>query len=273
MSGILTLVSTFIVGTLIPTIVRIVIAVLLYLIGSKLIQLVVNLTKKGLEKAKAEASVETFLLSAVRIVLYVLLGFVIVGYLGFATSSIVALVGSIGVTIGLALQGSLANLAGGVLILILKPFKVGDYIVAAGIEGTVTEIEIFYTSLCTPDNKKIVVPNGALSNTNITNVSHEPFRRVDFNLPVAYQSDLKQVKDVLAKLAQNNEMVEQDRDVNIFVNDFADSAIQIGFRVWTKSENYWVLKWQMAEDVKAAFDENHIEIPFNQLDVNVKGTK
>lgn len=273
MAEIFAIVSTFIVGTLIPIIVKIVIAALIYLIGSKLIQTVVNLTKKGLEKAKAEAGVETFLLSTVRIVLYILLGFVIVGYLGFATSSIVALVGSIGITVGLALQGSLANLAGGVLILVLKPFKVGDYIIAAGVEGTVTEVEIFYTNLRTPDNKKIVVPNGALSNTNVINVSHEPFRRVDFILPVAYQSDLKKVKDVLAGLAQGNEMVEKDRDVNIFVNDFADSAIQIGFRVWTKSENYWALKWQMAEDVKAAFDENHIEIPFNQLDVNVKETK
>lgn len=263
----------FITGTLLPVIIKIVVVALLYFIGSKLIQFVVNLTKKGLEKARAETGVETFLLSALKIVLYALLIFIIVGYIGIATSSIVALVGSIGVTVGLALQGSLANLAGGVLILILKPFKVGDYIVAAGIEGTVTEIEIFYTSLCTPDNKRIVVPNGALSNTNITNVSHEPFRRVDFSLPVAYQSDIKKIRDVLTKLAQNNGMVEQDRDINIFVSDFADSSIQIGFRMWTKSENYWALKWQMAEDIKTAFDENGIEIPFNQLYANLKGTK
>ncbi|MGN0506107.1 MAG: mechanosensitive ion channel family protein [Lachnospiraceae bacterium] len=264
-------VVAFITGTLLPLIVKILIALLIYYVGTKLIKVVVNLTKKGLERAKIEASVETFLLSGERIALYGLLIFVIVGYVGIATSSIVALVGSVGVTVGLALQGSLSNLAGGVLILVLKPFKVGDYIVATGVEGTVTDIEIFYTKLSTTDNKKIVVPNGALSNTNIVNVSHEPYRRVDLSLPVAYDSDIKKVKDVLTKLAERNELIEKDRDVNVFIDEFADSSINFGFRMWTKAENYWTLKWQMMEDVKAAFDENGIEIPFNQLDVTVKG--
>ena len=164
-------VIAFITATLLPFVIKIIVALLIYFVGNKLIKLIMTLTKKGLEKVGVEAGVQSFLLSAVRIVLFIVLMLVVVGYLGVATTSIAALFASAGVTIGLALQGSLSNLAGGVLLLVLKPFKVGDYIVAAGQEGTVTDIEIFYTKLSTTDNRKIVIPNGTLSNTNIINVS------------------------------------------------------------------------------------------------------
>lgn len=266
-------VMSFITVTLIPFIVKILIALLIYWLGNKLIKIVVDLTQKAMDKAKVEKSVEGFILSAVRIALFVVLVVAIVTYLGVATTSLAALVASAGVTIGLALQGSLANLAGGVLILVLKPFKVGDYIIAAGEEGTVTDIEIFYTKLSTGDNKKIVIPNGALSNGNITNVSYQEFRRVDLVFGVSYSSDIKLVKNLLADIAAKNEMVLQDKDVNIYINEFGASSIDFGFRVWTRSENYWALKWGLMEEVKAAFDANGIEIPFNQLDVNLNNTK
>ena len=259
----------FITATLLPFVVKILVALLIYFIGNKLIKLIMNLTKKGLEKVGVEAGVQSFLLSAVRIVLFIVLLLIVVGYLGVATTSIAALFASAGVTIGLALQGSLSNLAGGVLLLVLKPFRVGDYIVAAGEEGTVTDIEIFYTKLSTTDNRKIVIPNGTLSNTNIINVSHESTRRVDMVIGVSYSSDIAKVKDILAKLAERNEMVLKDQPVNIYISNFASSSIDFGFRVWVESANYWTTKWKMMEDIKKAFDENGIEIPFNQVDVNI----
>ncbi|MBO5353887.1 MAG: mechanosensitive ion channel [Lachnospiraceae bacterium] len=263
-------VLAFITASILPALIKILIAIVIYYVGTKLMKFIMNVTEKAMEKGKVDAGVQSFIKSALRIVLYIVLAFIIISYLGIATTGIAALFASAGVTVGLALQGSLSNLAGGVLILILKPFKIGDYIVACGEEGTVTDIEIFYTKLSTVDNRKIVIPNGALSNSNITNVSHEEFRRVDLVLGVSYESDVKTVKNILADIAAKNEMVLKDRDINIYINEFAASSIDFGFRVWTKAENYWTLKWQLMEDVKAAFDANHIEIPFNQIDVNMK---
>lgn len=260
----------FLTGTLVPAALKILIALVIYWIGNKLIKFVMNLTEKGMEKAKLDASVQTFIKSALKIVLFIVLVFIIVSYLGIATTGLAALFASAGVTVGLALQGSLSNLAGGVLILVLKPFKVGDYIIACGEEGTVTDIEIFCTKLSTGDNKKIIIPNGTLSNSTITNVSFQEFRRVDLVFGVSYDSNVKVVKDILTNIAVNNEMVLQDKAINVYINEFAASSIDFGFRVWTRSENYWALKWQLMEDVKAAFDANNIEIPFNQLDVNMK---
>lgn len=260
----------FVSTTLIPALIKIVIAVAIYYVGSKLIKILMNLTEKAMEKAHLDASVQSFIKSALKIVLFIVLVFIVVSYLGIATTGLAALFASAGVTVGLALQGSLSNLAGGVLILVLKPFKVGDYIVACGEEGTVTDIEIFCTKLSTGDNKKIIIPNGALSNSNITNVSFQEFRRVDLVFGVSYDSNVKVVKDILADIAAKNEMILKDRDINIYINEFAASSIDFGFRVWVKSGDYWTVKWQLMEDVKAAFDANNIEIPFNQLDVNMK---
>lgn len=262
-------VAAFLTGKALPVAIKVVIALLIYFVCMKVIKVCMNLTKKALEKAKVDAGVESFLLSALRIVLYIALLLVIIGFFGFEVASLGALVASAGVTVGLALQGSLSNLAGGVLILVLKPFKIGDYIIATGVEGTVTDIEIFYTKLSTGDNKKIVIPNGALSNSNIINVSHQEFRRVDLVFSVSYDSNVKAVKDILTDIATKHELVLQDRGFNVYINEFAASSIDFGFRVWTRSENYWTLKWELMEQVKEAFDANGIEIPFNQLDVNV----
>jgi len=262
-------IGSFLTDKALPIVVKVIIALVIYFVGMKLIKIVTNLTKKAFEKAKVDAGVQSFLMSALRIVLYLVLFLAIIGYFGFQVTSLAALVASAGVTVGLALQGSLSNLAGGVLILVLKPFRIGDYIVAQGQEGTVTDIEIFYTTLSTGDNKKIVIPNGALSNGTVVNVSHQEFRRVDLVFGVSYDSNVKVVKDILSDIASKHELVLQEKGFNVYINEFAASSIDFGFRVWTRSENYWTLKWNLMEQVKEAFDANGIEIPFNQLDVNV----
>jgi len=263
---------SFITATLLPLLWKILIALLIYFVGKKLIKVLMGLTEKGMNKANLDAGVQSFIKSALKIVLYIVLAFAIVSYLGVATSGIAALFASAGVTVGLALQGSLSNLAGGVLILVLKPFKVGDYIIATGVEGTVTSIEIFYTKLLTTDNKMVTIPNGSLSNNNIINASHEETRRVDFVFGVSYESDLKLVKNLLQSIGERYELALHDEEhpVTVFINEFGASSIDFGFRVWCKNVDYWTVKWELMEQVKAAFDANNIEIPFNQLDVNMK---
>lgn len=247
-----------------------IIVLLIWVIGKKLIKVALNLLKKGLERGKVEAGVETFLMSLIRIVLYGILILTIAGTLGFETTSVVTLVGSAGLTIGLALQGSLSNFAGGVLILILKPFVIGDYIVVGGDEGTVTSIDIFYTKLLTPDNRCIVLPNGALSNSNLVNVTNQKKRRIDLVISVAYESDIDKVKAVLLDLAKNHEFVLQEEPQLVFISAFSSSSIDMNLRFWVASENYWPTLWDMREKVKVAFEQNGITIPFNQLDVSIK---
>lgn len=182
-----------------------------------------------------------------------------------------ALVGSVGLTVGMALQGSLSNFAGGVLILVLKPFVVGDYVVAQGLEGTVTKIDLFYTTILTTDNRTVVMPNGALSNGNIVNVTHEPVRRLDLIVPIGYGDDIRQVKAILLGIADHHaERILQDRDIAVMVGDFGDDAVEIAFRVWVKKEDYWALRSDLLEDIKYTFDEQHITIPFHQFDVFMK---
>lgn len=265
-------VVTFITATLVPTLIKILIALVIYWLGNKLIKLLISLTDKAMDKAHLDEGVQSFLKSALKIALFVVLVFIIVSYLGIATTGLAALFASAGVTVGLALQGSLSNLAGGVLILILKPFKVGEYIIACGDEGVVTSIEILCTKLRTGDNKVVIIPNGTLANSNITNVSREEFRRVDFVFGVAYDSDLKLVKSLLQTAGERHELTLKDEahPVTVFISEFGASSIDFGFRVWCKNSDYWTVKWDLMEQVKAAFDANNIEIPFNQLDVNMK---
>jgi len=263
---------SFITTTVVPVFVKIIIALLIYVIGNKLIKFLIDLLGKAMKKAGLDAGVQSFLKSALKIVLFVVLVFGIISYLGIATSGIAALFASAGVTIGLALQGSLSNIAGGVLILVLKPFKVGDYIIASGVEGTVISIEILCTKLRTGDNKIITVPNGSLSNDNITNASVEEFRRVDMVFGVSYDSDIAVVKNLLQTAGERHELVLKDEEhaIKVFINEFGASSIDFGFRVWCKNSDYWTVKWELMEQVKASFDANNIEIPFNQLDVNMK---
>ncbi len=249
-----------------------IVALLIWVIGKKAIKVVLKLAKGALERGKIEEGVQSFLMSLLRIVLYGILIVILAGTVGIETGSVVALLGSAGLTIGLALQGSLSNFAGGVLILILKPFKIGDYIVANGLEGVVSGIDIFYTRLLTGDNRMVVLPNGALSNSNLINVTHEQTRRVDLMASVDYDSDIREVKSLLFDIGSNLEYSFEDEGhpVQVYVDTYGDSAINVGLRFWVQASDYWKAKWTATEQIKEAFDRAGISIPFNQLDVMIK---
>jgi small conductance mechanosensitive channel len=203
------------------------------------------------------------------------LNFVLIMFIlgGFGLSgSIIALMGSAGLTVGLALQGSLSNFAGGVLIIFLKPFVVGDYIIdsSSGKEGTVSDISIFYTRILTIDNKMVNIPNGELSNATITNVSRMENRRLDLTVGVAYSSDLSKVKAILQNIVLTDDAVLKEEPVDVFVDALADSSINMGIHVWVKNVDYWTTKWRMQERIKNAFDEQGVTIPFPQMDCNIK---
>ena len=246
--------------------------VILLVVGSKLIKFAVKLLKNIMSKGNVEPGVVTFLCSLAKYALYFVLGMMILSQFGVTSASVVAVLGSAGLAVGMALQGSLSNFAGGVLILLLKPFVVGDYIVenGGGQEGTVSEIGIFYTKLLTVDNKAIYLPNGSLSNNSIVNVSAMAKRRVDIEVGVAYNSDLAKVKAVLTDIATNEEARLENEDMNVFVSSLGDSSVNMGVRIWVNSGDYWAAKWRMTEEIKLALDKNGIEIPFPQVDVNLK---
>lgn len=252
--------------------VKVLLCVLLFLIGVKIIQLVRKMLRRSMEKAGAEEGVRSFVDSFVKAALYVLLGFVLLSWFGVDTASIVALVGSAGVAIGLAIQGSLSNLAGGVLIMLLKPFKVGDFIKedTHGNMGTVTEIQIFYTKLSTIDNQVVVLPNGSLANTSLTNASGNKERRMDVQVGISYSADLKKAKEVLLSLLEENEKVLKEREVRVFVEELADSAVILNMRCYFAQEDFWEEKWRMTENAKLALDEAGIEIAYPQLDVHMR---
>ena len=251
---------------------QVVIAIVIYITGGKIIGAIVKMVRRSMDKAGADEGVKQFVTPVIKYGLYVILIFIIMGLFGIATTSAVAVLGSAGVAIGLALQGSLSNFAGGVLILILKPFRVGEYIVVngSGIEGTVTEISVFYTKLLTADNKLIVIPNGTLSNSSITNVSHVERRRVDILVGIGYEADIREAKAVLLKLAEEDEARIAEEEPVVFVNNLGDSAVELGVRIWVATENYWSAKWRLTENIKYALDEHGISIPYQQIDVQIK---
>lgn len=252
--------------------VKVLLCILLFLIGVKLISLVRKMLQRSMKKAGAEEGVRSFVDSFVKAALYVLLVFMMLSWFGVDTASIVALVGSAGVAIGLAVQGSLSNLAGGVLIMLLKPFKVGDFIRedTHGNSGTVTEIQIFYTKLNTIDNQVVILPNGPLANTSLTNASGNTARRMDVQVGISYSADLKKAKEVLFSLLQENEHVLKDKEYRVFVEELADSAVILNMRCYFKQEVFWEEKWRMTEEAKLALDAAGIEIAYPQLDVHVR---
>ena len=249
----------------------VVLSLLVYALGAKLIKWIRKIVKKSLEHSKLDVGVQQFLDSIIKFALHALLLFSILQKYGLDTATVAAALASCGVAIGLALQGSLSNFAGGVLILVLKPFVVGDYIVehGGGCEGIVKEIHMFYTKLHTGDNRMIIIPNGSLSNNSITNATAQKKRRVDLVFDIAYDADLKKAKEVIEKIVKENEYVILEDGVTVFVDSLAASSVKIGARSWVASENYWAAKWGMTENVKLALDENGIEIPFDQLTVHM----
>ena len=248
---------------------KLLIVLLIWFIGKRIIKLTLHILEKTFNRSNMEASVAIFLIAVSKAILYGILFVILISSIGVNTSSLVAVLGTATLSIGLALQGSLANFAGGVLILIMKPFRVGDYIITPDKEGTVTGVDIFYTRMLTADNRLVVIPNGTLSNSNIINVTHEPIRRLDLSVSIDYSENIKMVKDILERVSSEHELVLKDYERQIFVNSFDPSAINIGIRMWVNTENYWILKWDILEKIKEAFDANDVTIPFDQLDVNV----
>ncbi len=251
--------------------VRILLAVIFFLIGVQLIKLMRKIIRKSMERANAEVGALQFVDSFVKAAMYVLLVLMLASSFGVDAASIVAVLGSAGVAIGLAVQGSLSNLAGGVLILMLKPFKVGDYIIegTSGKEGTVTEIQIFYTKLLMPDNQTVILPNGSLANNSLVNVTTQECRRMDIKVGISYKADLKAAKAVLFKVLQEDEAVLKDREMLVFVDELASSSVDLGVRCWFKQADFWPGKRRITENCKLRLDEAGIEIPFQQLDVHL----
>lgn len=251
---------------------RILLAAVFFIIGVQCIKIIRKILKKSLQKTSADVGVIQFLDSFTKTALYILLVFLIGTSFGLDATSVVALVGSAGVAIGLALQGSLSNFAGGVLILLLKPFKVGDYIIedSKGNEGTVSEIQLFYTKLTTPDDKVIVLPNGNLANTSLTNVTATDIRRMDVKVGISYRADIKAAKTVLLQLLERDEYVLKSMDRLVFVDELGDSAVVLNVRCWFKNEDFWPGKWRITEEVKLALDAAGIEIPYPQMDIHLE---
>ena len=252
--------------------VRIVLALVFFAIGVQFIKLLRKIIRKSLERANADVGVSQFIDSFIKVGTYAVLIMVIATSFGVDAASIIAVFGSAGVAIGLALQGSLSNLAGGVLILILKPFKVGDYIIehTNNNEGTVTEIQIFYTKLTTVDNQVIVLPNGTLANSSLTNVTQAPFRRNEIKIGISYDSDIKTAKAVLMELLEEEDAVLKDKDMLVFVDNLADSSVVLGVRCWFSKEDFWAARWRMLENAKYALEGKGIVLAYPQLDVHIR---
>ncbi|MEG1847661.1 MAG: mechanosensitive ion channel [Lachnospiraceae bacterium] len=253
---------------------RVVLAVIVLLIGIQLIKILRKILKKSLRRANVETGIIQFLDSFLKVACYFILIIMIAGSFGLDATSILALLGSAGVAIGLAVQGSLSNFAGGILILLVKPFRVGDYILedSKKNEGIVTEIQIFYTKLTTLDEKTIILPNGSLANTSLTNFTQTKSRRIDLKVGIAYTADLLLAKKVISKILLEDKSVLQDKDSSVFVEDLADSAVMIGIRCYVLNADYLTTKYRLLEQVKLQFDAHQIEISYPQLDVHLTST-
>lgn len=252
--------------------INVLVALIILFVGRMIIKFALKIVDKAFEKTSIDVSVRRFLESLIRAVLYVVLVIIICDKVGIATTSFIAILSTAGVAIGLAMQGSLSNFAGGVLILILRPFKVGDYIIdnGSGKEGVVDRIDLFCTVLVTPDNKRITIPNGGLTNSAITNASAFETRRVDFAIGIAYDADINLAKATLEDIGRNDEAVLKDQEIFAFIESLAESQVTVGLRVWVKTEDYWTTYFRINETIKKTFDSKNIEIPFKQLDVHVK---
>lgn len=252
-----------------------IVAVIVLLIGIRVIKFVRRLARKAIAKTSLDEGLKQFIDNILNLFLYFVLIMIILANFGVTASSVIAIVGSVGLSIGLALQGTLSNFAGGVLILLLKPFKVGDYIQedSHGNEGTVTEIQLFYTKLVTVDNKTVILPNGTLSNCSLTNYTHQNKRIVEIVTGISYHADLKEAKKVITEVVMNDPARLTEEETKIFVSELAESSVNIGVRVWVRTADYWSAKWRITEDIKLALDENSIEIPFPQMNVTINSVK
>ena len=248
---------------------RIALVLVIFFVGRKLIKKIVSLCDQALKRHGMEVTVRRFFCNVINALGYICMLGILLQTVGLTATSLTALVASAGVAVGLALQGSLSNFAGGVLILLMKPFVIGDYIVQGNTEGTVKEIGLVYTELITADNRLIVIPNGTLIDNSIVNVTATGKRRLELSVGIGYKSDLKKAKEVLIRLGENDPARDPENPVNVFVSELAESSVNLGLHVWVSSSEYWNAKWRLTENIKMAFDEEGIEIPFKQVEISV----
>ena len=252
--------------------INLLVALVIFLVGRFIIKKLLKMVDKIMEKSSADVGVEKFLHSMLKIILYGILILIICGQVGIETTSFAAVLASGGLAVGLAFEGSLSNFAGGVLILIMKPFVVGDYIESNGVEGTVEKIDIFYTSLNTVDNKAVKLPNGTLSNSVLTNYSMHGKRRVDVCVGIGYDDDIKKAKSVLTLVMQSYGNILPDEETKqsvVVVKSLGDSSINLEVRMWVPTEDYWDARFYLTENIRVRFAEEGINIPYNQLDVRI----
>jgi small conductance mechanosensitive channel len=251
---------------------QLLLAIVIWIVGSYLIKTFKKVIIKSMEKKGVDPSLKSFLGSLITAVLYVMLVIITISTIGVQTSSLVAVLGAAGLAIGLALQGSLSNFAGGVLIIIFRPFNVGDFIEMGSMSGTVKEIQIFQTFLDTPDNKRVVIPNGQLSNNSLINYTRTPTRRIDMKFSVGYNSDIKLVRNLIEEIINKNGFVLKDHEILVRLETLADSSMIFVVKVWALNENYWNVYYDITENIKNNFDKNGIEIPYPKMDVNIKNS-
>jgi len=249
---------------------KLLMALVVLCVSWPLIGFFVRLLDKALRKREIDVSLRPFVKSIASISLKVMLLISIASMLGIEMTSFIAVLGAATLAIGLSLQGSLANLAGGFLILFFKPFKVGDLIESGGHLGTVESIKVFSTTLITPDNKAIILPNGSLANSDITNYTQKETRRVDLSFGIGYGDDIKKAKSILEKISKSDSRVLDDPKPQIAVSELADSSVNFVYRVWVSSGDYWGVYFDTIERVKLRFDKEGISIPYPQMDVHLK---
>jgi small conductance mechanosensitive channel len=244
-------------------------AILVFIVGSWVIKVIMKNFRKLLEKRSIDDSLKPFLISITGVLLRIMLIISVLSMIGIQMTSFVAILAAAGLAIGMALSGTLSNFAGGVMILLFKPFKVGDYIEGQGHSGTVREIQIFNTILKTPDNKTIIIPNGGLSNSSMINYSTEPLRRVDWTFGIGYGDSVKKARDVISKLAAEDDRILKDPPLFIGLTALADSSVNFAVRAWVKAEDYWAVYFSMNEKVYNTFEQEGLNIPFPQMDIHL----
>lgn len=252
--------------------IKVVLSIVVLYIGSRLIRWVLGIVRRSLGRTGMDKGAVQFLCSFLKALLYILLIFGIGMNFGIKESSVAALLGTAGVTIGLALQGGLSNLAGGVMLLIFKPFQVGDYIIvdkANGWEGTVYKIEICYTTLLSVDYRHIVIPNGTLSGNTVVNLTARDMRKLELKIGISYDSDMHKAKQILEQIIKDDKGTREDQGMLVYVDELAENAVTLGLRVWVPTEDYWTVRWRLNETIKDEFDRQGIRIPYRQLDVHL----
>ena len=250
--------------------IRLLVALIILMVGIRCVKMLRRFTGRMFGRMGLDASVSGFLMAVIDAIAYAVVVLIAAEKIGVPSASIIALLGSATLAVGLSLQGSLANLAGSILIMVTRPYGVGDYIISGGIEGTVQNIGLVYTTLCTPDNKRITVPNGNISNSIVTNVTAQETRRVDVEVSIGYSSDIRLAKELMRQIYENHPLIRKEEGVTVYVGELGDNGVLIGARGWTLTSDYWTARWGILETVKEQFDAHGIEIPFAQVDVRMR---